>query len=219
MKFINKEQKLFIIFFLTGLFFFSLSSFGVFDEISAEVSSSLYNWLGYTNKWSRSYEPSWFVNMNGDLSAFGSKELVIIISTIFFFYLIVANRKSDAVKFFIAVAISLVFILIVKFINSGRDTVTLKEIYTETLANYPSGHTFIATVLYPSIAFFLSKTIDSTKLKSFYFISAIIIAVIVGISRITGSGHTVTEVIAGWSLGLSWFAIIKFILFRKRNES
>ncbi len=157
--------------------------------------------------------------MNGDLSAFGSKELVFIISIIFFSYLLVTNRKSDAVKFSVTIAASLLFIVLVKFINSGRDTVTLKELYTETLANYPSGHTFIATVLYPSIAFFLSKPVESTKEKYFYFISAILIVIIVGISRVTGSGHTVTEVIAGWSLGLSWFALIKFILFRKSNDS
>lgn len=219
MKLFNKEQKLLIIFFFTGLFFFLLSSFEVFDKLSSEVSSFLYYWLGYTNKWSKSYGPSWFVNMNGNLSAFGSKELVFIISIIFFSYLLVTNRKSDAVKFSVTVVVSLLFIVLVKFINSGRDTVTLKELYTETLSNYPSGHTFISTVLYPSIAFFLSKTVESIKVKSFYFISAITIALVVGISRFTGSGHTVTEVIAGWSLGLSWFALIKFILFRKGNDS
>lgn len=214
----NKEQKLLIVFFLTGIFFFLLSSFGVFDGISAKVSSLLYNWLGYTNKWSKSYGPSWFVNMNGNISSFGSKELVFIISTIFFFYLLVSDRKKDAVKFAFTVIISLMFIVLVKYINSERETITFKELYTETLANFPSGHTFISTVLYPSIAYFLSLTANSIKLKSFYFTSAIAIVIIVGISRVTGSGHTVTDVIAGWSLGLSWFALIKFILFRNSNS-
>ncbi|AFH49870.1 Membrane-associated phospholipid phosphatase [Ignavibacterium album JCM 16511] len=213
----SKEQKLLIVFFFTGIFFFLLSSFGVFDGISARVSSLLYNWLGYTNKWSKSYGPSWFVNMNGNISSFGSKELVFIISSIFFFYLLVSDRKKDAVKFAFTVIISLMFIVLVKYINSERETVTLKEIYTETLANFPSGHTFISTVLYPSIAYFLSIKSNSVKLKSFYITSAISIVIIVGISRVTGGGHTVTEVIAGWSLGLSWFALIKFILFRNSN--
>ncbi|MBI5662744.1 MULTISPECIES: phosphatase PAP2 family protein [Ignavibacterium] len=218
MKYFNKEQKLLIIFFLTGTVFFLLSSFGVFDGISAEVSSVLYNWLGYTNKWSHSYGPEWFVNLNGNVSAFGSKELVFIISTIFFSYLLVSGRKKDSVKFAITVVVSLIFIVLVKYINSERETVTLKELYTETLANFPSGHTFISTVLYPSIAYFLSKGVSSEKLKRFYFISAVGIVLIVGISRVTGSGHTVTEVIAGWSSGLSWFALIKFILFRYKND-
>lgn len=213
----GKEQKLLIIFFVTGIFFFLLSSFGVFDGISAKVSSLLYNWLGYTNKWSHSYGPEWFVNLNGNVSSFGSKELVSIISTIFFFYLLVSDRKKDAVKFAFTVIISLMFIVLVKYINSERETVTFKELYTETLANFPSGHTFISTVLYPSIAYFLSLTANSIKLKRFYFTSAIAIVIIVGISRVTGSGHTVTDVIAGWSLGLSWFALIKFILFKNSN--
>ena len=214
----NNEQKFLVIFFITGIFFYLLSSFGVFDGISAEVSSMLYNWLGYTNKWSHSYGPQWFVNLNGNVSSFGSKELVFIISTIFYSYLLVSDRKKDAVKFAITVIVSLMFIVLVKYINSERETVTLKELYTETLANFPSGHTFISTVLYPSIAYFLSKGISSAKLKRFYFISAVGIVLIVGVSRVTGSGHTVTDVIAGWSLGLGWFALIKFLLFRNRND-
>lgn len=144
--------------------------------------------------------------------------MVFIISTIFFSYLIIAGRKRDAVKFAFTVVVSLLFIITVKYINSERESVTLKEFYTETLANFPSGHTFISTVLYPSIAYFLSKGISSKRLKRFFFISAISIVLIVGISRVTGSGHTVTEVIAGWSLGLSWFALIKFILFGNSNN-
>lgn len=81
----GKEQKLLIIFFVTGIFFFLLSSFGVFDGISAEVSSLLYNWLGYTNKWSHSYGPEWFVNLNGNVSSFGSKELVFSSAQFSFF--------------------------------------------------------------------------------------------------------------------------------------
>lgn len=214
---LNNEQKLLIFFFFTGIFFFLLSSFGVFDGISADGSALLYNWLGYTNKWSKSYGPSWFLNMNENISAFGSKELVFLISVIFFAYLMISERKSDAIKFAFTVIISLMFIVLVKYINSERETVTLKELYTETLANYPSGHTFISTLLYPSIAYFLSISTNSVKLKSFYILSAIVIVIIVGISRVTGSGHTVTDVIAGWSLGLSWFALIKLILFRNKN--
>ncbi len=158
------------------------------------------------------------MNLNENVSSFGSKELVFIISTIFFSYLLIAERKKDAIKFAFTVIVSLLFIITVKFINSERESVTLKEFYTETLANFPSGHTFISTVLYPSIAYFLSKGISSIRIKRFYITSAIAIVLIVGISRVTGSGHTVTEVIAGWSLGISWFTLIKFILFGNSNN-
>lgn len=203
---------------IIGLSIFFVTSLGIFNRLSGDVSSILFNSLGYTNKWSRTYGPSWLVNMNSNIGSFGSKELVFIISTIFFSYLAVTNRKIDALKFAITVIISLMFIVLVKYINSEKETVTIKEIFTETLANFPSGHTFISTVLYPSIAYFLSKENSFPRLKRFYFISAVSIVLVVGMSRVMGGGHTVTEVIAGWSLGISWFALIKFILFRKSNN-
>lgn len=211
------KKSLVVIIFLAGIILFTLASFGFFDNISKAIASFLFNNLGYTNKWSRTYGPSWFVNMNGNVSALGSKELVFIFSLICFFYLMIIKRETDALKFAFTIIMSLIFIVLIKFINSGREVVTIKELYTESLANYPSGHTFISTVLYPSIAYYLSVSTNSVKLKSFYLIVTIFIVTIVGVSRITGGGHTVTEVIAGWSLGLSWFILIKFILFRNRK--
>ncbi|MCL6495362.1 MAG: hypothetical protein K6T54_11370, partial [Ignavibacterium sp.] len=54
------ERKILIYLFFIGLLFFLLSSFGIFNGISANVSALLYNSLGYTNKWSKSYGPAWF---------------------------------------------------------------------------------------------------------------------------------------------------------------
>jgi len=48
--------------------------------------------------------------------------------------------------------------------------------------------------------------------NKFLFISAAIIIALVGISRFVGSGHTITEVIAGWSLGLCWYTFAQMFL-------
>ncbi len=66
--------------------------------------------------------------------------------------------------------------------------------------------------MYLAMARCLSSSRKEPLVNKYLFLSAVIIIVMVGISRIVGSGHTVTEVIAGWSLGLCWFTFIQMFL-------
>jgi len=207
-----RTNKTLIIVFTISLIVYLLSCFGAFDGLSEIVAHSLYNALGYTNKWSHSFGPPWFVGMINDISSLGSRELVLIISTFMYFYLRMIKGKSDAGKFIFTVGLGIVLILVTKTITSNHAEINFNTILTETLSNFPSGHTFIATVMYLAIARYLSTHRKYEPINKFLFISAAIIIALVGISRFVGSGHTITEVIAGWSLGLCWYSIAQIFL-------
>jgi len=207
-----RTNKTLIIVFTISLIVYLLSCFGVFDGLSALVSKSLYNALGYTNKWSHSYGPPWFVGMINDISSLGSRELVLIFSTFMYFYLKMIKGKSDAGKFIFTVGLGIVLILVTKSMTSNHAEINFNTILTETLSNFPSGHTFIATVLYLTMARSLNTHRKYEPVNKFLFISAVIIIALVGISRFVGSGHTITEVIAGWSLGLCWYTFAQMFL-------
>ena len=207
-----RTNKTLIIVFTISLIVYLLSCFGAFDGLSAFISKSLYNALGYTNKWSHSYGPPWFIGMINDISSLGSRELVLIISTFMYFYLRMIKGKTDAGKFIFTVGLGIVLILVTKTITSNHAEINFNTILTETLSNFPSGHTFIATVMYLSMARHLSTQRKYEPVNKFLFISSAIIIALVGISRFVGSGHTVTEVIAGWSLGLCWYTFAQLFL-------
>jgi undecaprenyl-diphosphatase len=207
-----KSNKNYLVVFIISLIVYLLSCFGLFDGLSAFVAKSFYDALGYTNKWSHSYGPPWFVNMLSDISALGSRELVLIFSVFMYFYLQIARGKSDARNFIFTVGLGIFFILVTKSITSKLAEINFNTILTETLSNFPSGHTFIATVIYLATARYLSSSRKSDLVNKYLFISASIIIALVGISRFVGSGHTVTEVIAGWSLGLCWYTFAQMFL-------
>lgn len=215
--FLKTNKKLLVIFF-SSLFVYLLSCFGVFDGLSEIVAHSLYNALGYTNKWSHSYGPSWFVGMINDISSLGSRELVLIFSTFIYFYLGITKGKSEANKYIFTVGLGIVLILTIKSVTSNHTEITFNTILTETLSNFPSGHTFIATVMYLAIAKYFSSSRNSKRANKYLFISASIIIALVGISRFVGSGHTVTEVIAGWALGLCWYTFAQMFLSLNKHS-
>ena len=205
-------NKTLIIVFTISLIVYLLSCFGAFDGLSEIVAHSLYNALGYSNKWSHSFGPPWFVGMINDISSLGSRELVLIISTFMYFYLRMIKGRSDAGKFIFTVALGIVLILVTKTITSNHAEINFNTILTETLSNFPSGHTFIATVMYLAMARYLNTHRKYEPVNKFLFISAAMIIALVGISRFVGSGHTITEVIAGWSLGLCWYTFAQMFL-------
>ncbi len=120
--------------------------------------------------------------------------------------------RSDAGKFIFTVALGIVLILVTKTITSNHAEINFNTILTETLSNFPSGHTFIATVMYLAMARYLNTHRKYEPVNKFLFISAAIIIALVGISRFVGAGHTITEVIAGWSLGLCWYTFAQMFL-------
>lgn len=207
-----RTNKKFLLIFFSSLFVYLLSCFGVFDGLSEIVANSLYNALGYTNKWSHSYGPPWFLGMINDISSLGSRELVLIFSAFVYFYLSITKGKSEARKYIFTVGLGIVLILTIKSITSSHTEITFNTILTESLSNFPSGHTFIATVMYLAIAKYFSSSRNSKQANRYLFISASIIIALVGISRFIGSGHTVTEVIAGWALGLCWYTFAQMFL-------
>lgn len=209
--FFKTNKKLVIIFFLS-LFIYLLSCLSVFDGLSEIAAHSLYNALGYTNKWSHSYGPPWFVGMINDISSLGSRELVLIFSTFIYFYLSITKGKSEARKYIFTVGLGILLILTIKSITSNHTEITFNTILTESLSNFPSGHSFIATVMYLAIAKYFSSSRNSRLANKYLYISASIIIALVGISRFVGAGHTVAEVIAGWSLGLCWYTFTQMFL-------
>jgi len=150
--------------------------------------------------------------MINDISSLGSRELVLIFSTFMYFYLKLSRGKTEAKNYLFTVGLGIILILVTKSITSTLAEINFNTILTETLSNFPSGHTFIATVMYLAMARYLSSSRKSPLVNKYLFLSAIIIIATVGISRFLGAGHTVTEVIAGWSLGLTWYTFAQMFL-------
>ena len=209
---IFRTNKTLIKIFVLSLIVYLLSCFGAFDWLSVIVAKSLYGSLGYTNKWSHSYGPSWFVGTMGDISSLGSREIVLLFTVFLYFYLKLSRSKNSANNFLFTVGFGIVLILIVKATTSKQDTLTFHSVLVESLSNFPSGHAYIATIVYYSAVQSLSLRNTNPQAKKYLFISASILIALIGISRILGHYHTVTEVIAGWSLGLCWYSFAQLYL-------
>lgn len=79
--------------------------------------------------------------------------------------------------------------------------------YDTTSFSFPSGHAMIGLLYLFTIAYLLSEALGRTKKTIFVWITAAIITLLVGLSRIAENHHYATDIIAGWSIGYTWFVL------------
>jgi len=73
--------------------------------------------------------------------------------------------------------------------------------------SFPSGHTMAATLLYGIIAVFGVIAVDSWRWRVSIVISACVIVLLVGFSRMYLSAHYLSDVLGAVSAGLAWLAL------------
>ena len=85
--------------------------------------------------------------------------------------------------------------------------------------SFPSGHAMMAMLYLLTIAYFLSGEFVGKKKSTIIWIMAIILIILIGLSRIAGSRHFATDVIAGWSLGYTWFVLCVLWYETRKRQS
>jgi len=98
------------------------------------------------------------------------------------------------------------FVFITGCKNDVRRRCTLWpiDLLLSSIAKYPSGHAYMALLFYLMIAVFLTRKQRRSEVRVYTFVFSSIIIFLIGISRILGAQHNLTEVLAGWSLAMIW---------------
>lgn len=73
--------------------------------------------------------------------------------------------------------------------------------------SFPSGHSMTGALYLLTIAYLLSEGLGRSKKALLVWLVAIILICFIGLSRIAESRHFATDVLAGWSVGYTWFVV------------
>lgn len=157
---------------------------------------------------------AWLVDPMSDLTALGGYTVLALLTLATALYY--AAKKEFLTAGIVAAAIGssglLTHVLKQGFARVRPDLVD--HLTHSTHSSFPSGHALQATVAYLLIGALIASAQPSRSLRSLAFGSAILLTVLVGVSRVYLGVHWPSDVLAGWLLGAAWAALWWLILRR-----
>ena len=73
-------------------------------------------------------------------------------------------------------------------------------------AAFPSGHATAGVASLGALAVLAAERLPSRRTRAWLWAAVVVLGLAIGLSRITLNVHFVTDVLAGWCLGLAWLA-------------
>ena len=144
----------------------------MFDWLSNFVSSVLLENLGYTNKWSKSFGPEWFITINKDIAALGGFPLLFIFLSIIFLYYYLRKESRRLWRLLFIMVGAGILLLIAKTLFAQEIPDDPLEILTNSISTFPSGHAMMGTIFYLTLGVTISRRQHSRKTKGLTLITA-----------------------------------------------
>lgn len=134
---------------------------------------------------------------------FGTSYIVIVAITLLLLAYLKRWRELGALTICLAGGALLSFLLKILFHRTRPD---LFRVVQETGYSFPSGHALATMCFYGMVAFLIMRIIDSWRGRLTVMTLAVVLSMLIGISRIYLGVHYPTDVIAGYAAGSMWLA-------------
>ena len=162
--------------------------------------------------------PAWFENIWLNLTALGSGDVVTLFTLMVLGYLLILKEWRTALVFAVAMIGGALGGTVLKGVfDRPRPEVVQRMIEISSLS-FPSGHSLISAVMYPTLGALTARLIPQKILKFYVAAIALTLMMLIGFSRVYLGVHYPSDVLAGWMLGLGW-AIVCWLVMRALQRS
>ena len=164
--------------------------------------------------------PAWLEEAARDVTALGSFTVLAILITVVVLHLFLIGRKRTG--WFLTASViggTLLSSGLKSLFDRPRPDLTgVARVFT---TSFPSGHATVSAVVYLTLGALLAEMTESRGQKILYLGSAVLLTVMVGLSRVYLGVHYPTDVLAGWSIGAGWALACAMLahLYRQRTAA
>jgi undecaprenyl-diphosphatase len=147
---------------------------------------------------------TWVSEVMRDLSGLGSTVVLTLFTLVAVGYLAVVRARMIALLVAAAVITGAVCVSLLKA-QFGRPRPSAE--FAELLASgmsFPSGHATNSAIVFLTIAALIASTRTRANEQMYILSMAMLLALLVGFSRIALGVHWATDVVAGWAVGFAW---------------
>ncbi|SMH26351.1 undecaprenyl-diphosphatase [Carnobacterium iners] len=149
------------------------------------------------------------------ITEFGGVPIMAILVLLFSFFLIWKSKKTNLAIWYILQSIlgAGALNVLVKLIFQ-RERPAIEHLIMQGGFSFPSGHAMGSMICYGGFAFLIFHLYKKSTLSFIALIAAVLLILLIGLSRIYVGVHFPSDIIGGYLLGASWLALL-IALFSK----
>ncbi|MCB0095604.1 MAG: phosphatase PAP2 family protein [Caldilineaceae bacterium] len=151
--------------------------------------------------------PPWFEEIMRDYTALGGVGVLSILTLGVIGYLLLAQKRQTALFVLVTIVGGMLVSLLLKggFSRPRPDLVPYGSVVLTS--SFPSGHSMLSASTYLTLGALLTRLQPNRRLKIYILAVAVLLTVLVGVSRVYLGVHWPTDVAAGWTAGAVWAAL------------
>jgi len=155
--------------------------------------------------------PRWLHEVGRDITGLGGVAVLSLVTFAVAGYLHLRKKRAAMLLVLVATLGGLLLSTGLKrVIHRDRPDIVphLSMVYT---SSFPSGHSMLSASVYLTLGALLARLEQGRVIKIYVLGVAMILTLLVGVSRVYMGVHYPTDVLAGWTAGLVWALICWFV--------
>jgi undecaprenyl-diphosphatase len=148
--------------------------------------------------------PVWVEEMARDVTSLGGTAVLVLVPVAVIGFLLMVRKRGAALLVLGSIGGGVLLSTILKnvFERTRPDLVPhAVHVYT---ASFPSGHAMLSAVTYLTLGALLTRVQPQRRVKAYLLTVAVVLTVLIGVSRVYLGVHWPTDVLAGWCIGSAW---------------
>jgi undecaprenyl-diphosphatase len=148
--------------------------------------------------------PTWLEEVARDITSLGGATVLVLLTLAAVGYLLMRRKWSTAI--FIALSViggTLTSTALKATFARPRPDLVPHAVHV-TSASFPSGHAMLTMVTFLTLGAVLAEVQPNRRFKVYILSWAVLLSLLVGVSRVYLGVHWPTDVIAGWCVGSAW---------------
>jgi undecaprenyl-diphosphatase len=148
--------------------------------------------------------PKWLPEAMTDLTALGSTTVLLLVCAASAIYLLIGGRLRTALFVFAATTGGMALGGLLKLVYARPRPALVPHLVDVTSSSFPSGHATDSAIVYLTLAALLARTVQQPAMRIYIIGVAILLTLLIGVSRVYLGVHWPSDVVAGWTIGAAW---------------
>jgi undecaprenyl-diphosphatase len=161
--------------------------------------------------------PAWLEQGAVQLTALGGYTVMGLVVLVAAGGFAIAGRRQAATILPVAFVYAILIENVLKLLFSRQRPDIVGHLVETHTMSFPSGHAMVGAVVWLTLGMIFARISPHIGLRRYALAIAVAITFLLGASRLYLGVHWPSDVLAGWSLGVAWVALVFLVLPLERR--